>query len=117
MDAPGIPSAVLGCAEVIVEHRGVPRFVFSDFPLGNAAGKPHDVESQRQTLMLALQVLDTASAPRTTLTSPQQWSPDTQWKADFYRIAKLSDEELAQRRAEFDKIKAVGKEVRDQAEG
>ena len=107
----------MGCAKDIVEHCGVPRFVFSDFPLGNAAGKPNDIESQRQTLMLALQVLDTASAPRTTLTSPQQWSPDTQWKADFYRIAKLSDEELAQRRAEFDKIKAVGKEVRDQAEG
>lgn len=107
----------MGCAKDIVEHCGVPRFVFSDFPLGNAAGKPHDMASQRQTLTLALQALDTASAARTTVTSPQQWSPDTQWKADFYSIAKLSDEELAQRRAEFDKIKVVGKEVRDQAEG
>ena len=107
----------MGCAKDIVEHCGVPRFVFSDFPLGNAAGKPHDIESQRQTLMLALDALDKASAPRTTLTSPQQWSLDTQWKTNFYSIAKLSDEELAQRRAEFDKIKAVGKEVRDQAEG
>ena len=107
----------MGCAKDIVEHCGVPRFVFSDFPLGNAAGKPHDIESQRQTLMLALAALDNASGARTTLTSPQQWWPDTQWKADFYNIAKLSDEELAWRRAEFDKIKAVGKEVRDQAEG
>jgi len=106
----------MGCAKDIVEHCGVPRLVFSDFPLGNAAGKPHDVESQRQTLMLALEALDTASAPRATLTSPQQWSPDTQWKADFYSITKLSDQELAQRRVEFDKIKAVGKEVRDQTE-
>ena len=105
----------MGCAKDIVEHCGVPRFVFSDFPLGNAAGKPHDIESQRQTLMLALAALDTASAARTTLTSPQQWWPDMQWKADFYSIAKLSDEELARRRAEFDKIKAVGNEVRDQA--
>ena len=107
----------MGCAKDIVEHCGVPRFVFSDFPLGNAAGKPHDMASQRQTLTLAFQALDTASAARTTVTSPQKWSQDTQWKADFYSIAKLSDEELAQRRAEFDKIKAVGKEVRDQAEG
>ena len=44
----------MGCAKDIVEHCGVPRFVFSDFPLGNAAGKPHDIESQRQTLMLNL---------------------------------------------------------------
>ena len=106
----------MGCAKDIVEHCGVPRFVFSDFPLGNAAGKPHDIESQRQTLMLALAALDTASAARTTLTSPQQWWPDMPWKADFYSIATLSDEELARRRAEFDKIKAVSKEVRDQAE-
>ena len=27
-----------GCAKDIVEHVGVPRFLFSDFPLGNAAG-------------------------------------------------------------------------------
>lgn len=117
LEAHGIPTVVMGCAKDIVEHCGVPRFVFSDFPLGNAAGKPHDMASQRQTLTLALQALDTASAARTTVTSPQKWSPDSQWKADFYSIAKLSDEELAQRRAEFDKIKAVGKEVRVQAEG
>ena len=28
--------------------------MFSDFPLGNSAGKPHDAESQDQTLELAL---------------------------------------------------------------
>ncbi len=28
----------------IVEYCGVPRFLFSDFPLGNAAGRPHDLE-------------------------------------------------------------------------
>ena len=36
---------VLGCAKDIVELCGVARFVFSDFPLGNAAGKPHDWDS------------------------------------------------------------------------
>ena len=107
----------MGCAKDIVEHCGVPRFVFSDFPLGNAAGKPHDIESQRQTLMLALEALDKASAPRTTLTSPQQWSPDTRWKTNFYSIAKLSDEELAQRRGALGKIKAGGEGGRGPAEG
>ena len=38
----GIPTVVMGCAKDIVEHCGVPRFLFSDFPLGNAAGKPKD---------------------------------------------------------------------------
>ena len=42
LEAAGIPTVIMGCAKDIVEHAGVPRFLFSDFPLGNAAGKPHD---------------------------------------------------------------------------
>src|ERR1700682_937310 len=38
----GIATVVMGCAKDIVEHVGVPRFLFSDFPLGNAAGRPRD---------------------------------------------------------------------------
>ena len=43
LEANGIPTVVMGCAKDIVEHAAVPRFLFSDFPLGNSAGKPHDV--------------------------------------------------------------------------
>ena len=42
LEANGIPTVVMGCAKDIVEHAAVPRFLFSDFPLGNSAGKPHD---------------------------------------------------------------------------
>ena len=41
LEAAGISTVVLGCARDIVEHVGVPRLLFSDFPLGNAAGKPN----------------------------------------------------------------------------
>ena len=41
----GIATVVMGCAKDIVEHVGAPRFLFSDFPLGNAAGRPHDPDS------------------------------------------------------------------------
>ena len=51
-----------GCAKDIVEHVGVPRFLFSDFPLGSAAGRP-DSASQASTLELAFRVLETAPAP------------------------------------------------------
>jgi hypothetical protein len=88
---------------------GVPRFAFSDFPLGNAAGKPHEVASQAATLELALALLEAAPAPRTTVQSPQVWSPDPDWKLDYSNIARLSPEEIARRRAEFDKGKAVAK--------
>src|SRR2546422_795211 len=49
-----MPTVIMGAAKDIVEHCGVPRFLFSDFPLGNSAGKPFDVESQAATLELAL---------------------------------------------------------------
>ncbi len=38
----------MGCAKDIVEYVGVPRFLFSDFPLGNPAGKPHDAQNRRR---------------------------------------------------------------------
>src|ERR1700733_608666 len=43
LEANGIPTVLMGCAKDIVEHAAAPRFLFSDFPLGNSAGKPHDI--------------------------------------------------------------------------
>jgi len=103
----------MGCAKDIVEYVGVPRFLFSDFPLGNPAGKPHDRESQDFTLELALRVLETAPAPRATVQSPLRWSDNPDWKLDFSNIARLSPEEIARRRAEFDRQKEIAKGVRD----
>ena len=102
----------MGCAKDIVEYVGVPRFLFSDFPLGNPAGRPHDAESQALTLELALRVLEAAPGPRTTMQSPLRWSADPSWKLDFSNIARLSAEEIARRRAEFDRQKEIAKTVR-----
>ena len=108
LEAAGIATVVMGCAKDIVEHCGVPRFVFSDFPLGNAAGKPFDEESQQFTLGLALSALEIVSRPRTTLVSPLEWTAgDDSWKDDYSNPARLSPEELARRRAEFDAAKQV----------
>jgi len=98
---------IMGAAKDIVEHCGVPRLLFSDFPLGNSAGRPHDAESQAQTLELALRVLETAPGPRTTVQSPQRWSDDASWKLDYNNLAKLTPEDLAERRKEFEVVKAV----------
>jgi hypothetical protein len=112
LEANGIPTIIMGCAKDIVEYVGVPRFLFTDFPLGNPAGKPHDPESQQFTLDLALRVLETAPAPRTTVQSPLIWSASPDWKLDFSNIARLSPEEIARRRAEFDRGKEVAQTVR-----
>ena len=108
----GIATVVMGCAKDIVEYCGVPRFLFSDFPLGNAAGRPKDPQSQTCTLELALRVLETAPAPRTTVQSPLRWAADPAWKLDFSNIARLSPEEIARRRAEFDRQKEIAKTAR-----
>lgn len=112
LEAAGISTVVMGCARDIVEHCGVPRFLFSDFPLGNGAGKPHDGASQQQTLELALQLLQQASGPRTTWQSPIRWSEDAAWKLDYSNPERATPQELAQARAEFDAVKAQAKAIK-----
>jgi hypothetical protein len=109
LEANGIPTVVMGCARDIVEHAAVPRFLFSDFPLGNSAGKPHDADSQALTLELALGLLESATGARTTMQSPLRWSTDASWKLDYNNIAQMSPEELARRRAEFDRQKEIAR--------
>ena len=111
----GIPTVVMGCAKDIVEYVGVPRFLFSDFPLGNPCGRPHDSESQALTLELALRVLETAPGPRTTVQNPLVWSASPDWKLDYSNVARLSAEEIARRRAEFDREKEKARAIRDKS--
>ena len=115
LEADGIATVIMGCAKDIVEHCGVPRFVFSDFPLGNSAGRPFDAESQAATLELALRVLESAPAPRTTVQSPQRWIEDASWKLDYSNFARMTPEEIAEKRKEFDVVKAVARSKREGA--
>jgi len=112
LEANGIPTVVMGAAKDIVELAAVPRFLFSDFPLGNSAGRPHDVASQDRTLELALRVLEAAPGPRTTMQSPLRWSEDASWKLDYLNLDRIPPEEMARRRREFDEQKAIAKEIR-----
>ena len=111
----GICTIVMGCAKDIVEYVGVPRFLFSDFPLGNAAGRPNDPVSQAFTFDLALSVLETAPAPRTTVQSPLAWTASPDWKLDYCNIERLAPEEIMRRRAAFDEAKAQARRAREEA--
>jgi D-proline reductase (dithiol) PrdB len=102
LEAKGIASVVMGSAKDIVEYVGVPRLLFSDFPLGNSAGRPNDQASQDFTLKLALELLEAAPAARTTVQSPLRWSASAEWKLDYCNIERLSAQETARRRAAFD---------------
>jgi D-proline reductase (dithiol) PrdB len=115
LEEAGIATVILGCARDIVEHVGVPRLLFSDFPLGNAAGKPHDAASQEATLALALDVLQSATRPRTTVQSPQRWSASADWKLDYCNPERVPASELARLRAEFEAGKVVALRGRQSA--
>ncbi len=117
LEANGIATVVMGCAKDIVEHAGAPRFLFSDFPLGNSAGKPFDPQSQKFTLELALRLLESAPGPRTTLQSPLRWSADPSWKLDYDNIERMTPDEIARRRREFDAQKEAARKQREDAAG
>jgi glycine/betaine/sarcosine/D-proline reductase family selenoprotein B len=109
LEANGIPTVVMGCAKDIVEHGAAPRFLFSDFPLGNSAGKPQDVASQDQTLAQALHLLETAPGPQTTMQSVLRWNNDGKWKLDYLNLEQIGEAELKRRREEFDRQKELAR--------
>lgn len=115
LEAAGISTIVMGCAKDIVEHAGVPRFLFSDFPLGNSAGKPGDVVSQAATLDLALRVLERAPAARTSVQSPLRWRTEASWKRDFCNIERMSSADLARLRAAHEEHRSIARAARDHA--
>ena len=112
LEADGMPTVIMGCAKDIVERAGVPRFLFSDFPLGNGAGRPNDPEGQFKAAGMALDLLESAEEGGATRANPQEWSEDHSWKEDFLNAGKLTAEEIAARRAAFDGAKTAAKEAR-----
>jgi len=112
LEEAGIPTVVMGAAKDIVEYCGVPRFLFSDFPLGNAAARPNDPASQDLNFELALRLLESAPAPRTTVQSPLVWSQDPTWKLDYSNLANLSEQEIARLRDEAEKARVTARELR-----
>ena len=113
LEANGIPTVVMGSARDVVEQCGVARFLFSDFPLGNPCGKPWDAEMQRSAVGYALDLLETATLPRTTVQTPFVWSDDASWKQRYARVDADSGSKLKaagdERRARQETAKRQGR--------
>jgi hypothetical protein len=117
LEANAIATVVMGAAKDIVEYCGVPRFLFSDFPLGNAAAKPHDPSSRTLNFELALSLLESATASRTTVQSPLIWSADPSWKLDYSNLEKLSPEEVSRLSEEAEQARITARELRMKSVG
>ena len=93
LEASGITTVVMGSARDIVEECGVARLLFVDFPLGNPCGKPGDRAMQKSIVSLALEVADTAIAPRTTIQAPVRWGSDS-WRDAYMEVGEHNIEAL-----------------------
>jgi hypothetical protein len=89
-----VSTVIIGSARDIVEECGVARFIFNDFPLGNPCGKPWDVAMQHAIMGMALDLLERAWIPRTTVQTPFQWDNDN-WRNNFMRVDESNKEALA----------------------
>lgn len=107
----GLATVVLGSARDIVEECGVPRFLFTDFPLGNPCGKPWDREMQRTIVGMAFDLLDRAWTGRTTLQTPFAWG-DEDWREAFMRVDETNRQALAREGEERRRLQAEAKKTK-----
>jgi len=114
IEAAGIPTVVIGAARDIVEHCGVARFVFTDFPLGSPCGEPWDTGQQRAIFQMALDLLEEAEAPRTTREAGFRWPGGEDWKRRVFTAEQPWQDEAAHagwmaRKAEYRRLRAAGR--------
>jgi len=116
LEANGIPTVIIGSARDVVEYCGVPRFLFTDFPLGNPCGHPWDLEMQEKIVRQALDLLASAAGPRTTVKAPFAWrASDPGWRARYGRVDPFERERLLalgeERRRQKAKAKIVARDA------
>ena len=108
-----MPTLIIGSALDVVEHCGVPRFLFADFPLGNPCGKPFDALMQESIAEQGMDLLEGAERPGTTARTPFRWSDDESWRDRYMEVRPEDLAELARqgeaRRARRVREKAEGK--------
>jgi D-proline reductase (dithiol) PrdB len=110
----GTPTVVIGTARDIVEHCGVARFLFVDFPLGSPCGEPGAVGQQREVFQMALDLLSDATAPRTIREAGYSWSGGDDWKRLIFTEEQPFQDEEAKaqweaRNDEYRRLKSEGK--------
>ncbi len=84
---------IIGSARDIVEECRVPRFVFTDLPLGNSCGPPSDTTAHDSTLGLALDLLEGSFAAEITVQAPVRW-PEETWRDSYMRVDETNRAEL-----------------------
>ena len=95
LESNGIATVIVGSAMDIIQHVGVPRYLHTDFPLGNPLGNPYDRDMQLSHTSMALELLRTADAANTIQRSPYTWSGEPDWRDDYSKVTDDNRAELA----------------------
>ncbi|MFP6811400.1 MAG: hypothetical protein VB960_10170 [Pseudohongiellaceae bacterium] len=96
LEANGIPTLIIGSAIDVVEHCGVPRYLHSDFPLGNPCGKPYDKDMQRSIINQGVAMLHAVTKPNSSERTPYEWGENS-WRDDYSKVDDSNREELSRR--------------------
>ncbi|MGE3462833.1 MAG: hypothetical protein AB7I04_13040 [Pseudomonadales bacterium] len=105
LESHGMPTVIVGSALDIVEHCGVPRFLFVDFPLGNPCGRPWDTDMQRRIVRQAVGLFESVRKPQTTVRSDEWWGDDA-WRRRYMEINDDNRAELARKGEELRRRRA-----------
>ncbi len=71
----------------------MPRYLHTDFPLGNPCGVPYDEGMQLEIMHLALKLAEEADHPRTSRRAPFSWKNNA-WRRDYALIDDSNREAL-----------------------
>ena len=96
LEANGIPTLIIGSAIDVVQHCGVPRYLHSDFPLGNPCGKPYDKNMHRGIIGQGIDMFRTATKPNTSERTPYEWG-ENNWRDDYSKVDDNNREKLSRR--------------------
>jgi len=94
LESHNIATVIIGSALDIVRTCGVPRFLFTDFPLGNPAGPPYKPDLQLQIVDEAIHLLKIAQTPRTIERSSVRWTGEPDWRPHYNRVSPENQAEL-----------------------
>ncbi len=89
-----MPTVILGSALDIVTHCAVPRYLFTDFPLGNPCGAPGDAAMQDRIVRSAVDLFETAAEPMTVVRSAELWPHGDGWRPRYAEVRPEDRERL-----------------------
>ena len=80
---------MIGSARDIVESVAVPRFAFTDLPLGNPVGPADDPTQQRRILSEALAFAASAAHARSSEVIAVEWNGHPDWRDSYMSLENV----------------------------